>query len=211
MEWGEIIMAVTEESICNMALSRLGANLVTDLAVDDTIEADVCNANYDLARDFVLEARDWTFARKRSTPTIDGTAPSGWGARFPIPSDCLTLRRVSHDPKLYPGMDWEREEDWIYCNQEVIYIAYTYRLEDMTKFSPSFLKTLSYRLEADMAIALTESTKKELAAEQKYEVAIDRAGGLDGMQGVSRKARASTITGARFGGSNVRYDEDYLV
>lgn len=204
-------MTTTDELICNLALSRLGANLVTDLDTDDSVEADICNINYEPARDFVLEARDWTFARKRSTPTKDGTAPSGWGARFPIPSDCLTLRRVSRNPELTAGLKWEREGDWIYCNEEVIYIAYTYQLTDPTEFSPSFVKTLSYRLEADLAIALTESVKKEAAAEQKYEVNIDRAGGLDGMQGVSRKARAATLMTARMGGSNLRYDEDYLV
>jgi len=203
-------MALTDEAICNMALGYLGGNLVTDLDTDDSVEADLCNANLEYCKDFVLESRDWTFARERDSITIDGTAPSfGWGSRFAVPADCITLRRVSDQPELYGGLPWEKEGAWIYTNTDALYVAYTARITDVTLFSPGFIRALVYYLAGSLANALTDNLKLETLMFEKFNIVLEQAGGRDGVQSVRRIARATTITGRRSLAD--RYDESYLV
>jgi len=45
-------MAYTELSICNLALSKLGADVITDLDATDKVSA-LCKQMYSPARDFV--------------------------------------------------------------------------------------------------------------------------------------------------------------
>ena len=47
--------------ICNMAIGYVGGNSIMSFA-DESLEANQCELNYDIAREFCLESRDWTFA-----------------------------------------------------------------------------------------------------------------------------------------------------
>lgn len=59
-------MAVTEVSIANMALSRVGHhNQITALS-DNTEAARQCNLHYEGARDSLLRSHPWKFAKKRT-------------------------------------------------------------------------------------------------------------------------------------------------
>ena len=54
----------SEIQICNLAISWLGGQRITSFG-DETAEAILCYANYELARDAVLERIEWSFAIKR--------------------------------------------------------------------------------------------------------------------------------------------------
>ena len=54
-------MAYTELSICNLALSKLGADVITDLDATDKVSA-LCKQMYSPARDFVLRSHRWNCA-----------------------------------------------------------------------------------------------------------------------------------------------------
>lgn len=58
-------MAVTEVSICNMALSRIGHTTISALS-DANDAARQCNLHYEPSRDGLLRAHPWNFAMKRT-------------------------------------------------------------------------------------------------------------------------------------------------
>jgi hypothetical protein len=66
-------MASSDIEICNLALSRLGADTITSLTADATKEDRLCNQFYAQFRDELLRSFAWNFAVK-STPLnlVDG-------------------------------------------------------------------------------------------------------------------------------------------
>ena len=57
-------MATDEVSICNDALSRLGANTITSLTADSCKEDRLCNRFYAKLRDDLLKKFSWNFAKR---------------------------------------------------------------------------------------------------------------------------------------------------
>ena len=60
-------MAISETSICNMALGRLGSKRINDF--DDTDESSLpivqCRLHYEQTRDALIRSHWWRFARGR--------------------------------------------------------------------------------------------------------------------------------------------------
>lgn len=103
-------MALTEVTVCNMALNRIGVSRELDGDVDGTLanctdtslEKELCDRWYARARNSVLEAHPWTFARKYVTLVLndDGTGEiwtDEWANAYTYPSDCLKIRRFVND------------------------------------------------------------------------------------------------------------------
>lgn len=192
-------MANTKTTVCNMALTHLAGTLLVDVATDDTTEADLCNANWDSCRDFVLEARDWTFARVRDELTKDAAAPDfEWSSRFEKPSDCLVLRRIARQATNTEIREpFELEGNWILADVDTLYVIYTAQITDVTLFSPAFVRALAYYLASVLAPALTENLKLEQVLYQQYERVLDQASGRDGVQSMTRRTQTPTFTRKR--------------
>lgn len=90
-------MATTEANICNMGLARLGVTeYITDLASDQSEEAETCNIFYAQLRDACLAAFPWPFATRRATlaPLAGEPARDGWQYVFAVPDGCLKPRKI---------------------------------------------------------------------------------------------------------------------
>lgn len=191
----------TEIAICNLALSLLAGNRITSFTAseDDSLEAELCDDNYDQARDYALEARDWTFARARVELDKDALAPSfGYGSKMELPAACLIVRRISSNTDFKSPIDYSKEGRWILCDWDTIYVAYTKKETDVTIFSPSFTQALAYRLASVLAIPLTESKSLEKSMETKFQLEVMEAGGKDGTQSKVEQMRTTTLSGARY-------------
>jgi len=211
-------MATSPVEICNQALGWLGGNLIISLD-DDTVEAKLCKANYAPLRDAVLEDREWTFAVKRFEPPQLAERPLyGHDFAFQIPPDCLRVLQVSaagrevQDGVFVQGsfkaavrgntgigreqrIEWLREGDKIVVQiQQRIFMRYITRIEDTTKFSPSFSQCLATRIAMDIAIPLTNNSKLKDQYLAEYGAKLDDAMRLDGMQGRSYNTRSDSLT-----------------
>lgn len=180
--------AESELEICNLALSWLAGNLITSFD-DDVKEAAVCKANYELARDAVLEDRAWTFATKRYywTPLVD-SPPFGYSHAFLINPEVIRILEVRESGSQVrangaSNLDWRREGNTIVCNAASIYVKAIWRITDTTKFTPAFVHCLAARLAADIAITLTESRNMQRDMWDLYMKKLDDAAATDGMQG----------------------------
>jgi hypothetical protein len=188
-------MAESETSICNKALTALGANTIIALT-DETDEARICSEHYNACRDAVLEDDDWSFAIKTSKLSAEVTtvsSPSGfgtvdpvnWGSVYPEPPDLLRIIEVRGGDDR--DIDWVCEGRHIYCNEGSIILRGVYRVEDPSFFSPRFVQALVYFLAANISLPLTESPARMDAMMARYGYEKVRARSNDGRQGRNRR------------------------
>jgi hypothetical protein len=192
----------TEVSICNLALSWLAGNLIISLN-DETVEAQLCNANYISSRDAVLEDRAWTFATQRYRWTPLSESPVyGYGYAFMIEPEVIRVLEVRdnddpYNPNGANSLDWRRESNAILANASVIYVKALRRVVDTSKYPPSFVMALAARLAADICIPLTESRQMQQDMWNLYMKKLDDAMATDGMQGSTDIIESRKLTGIR--------------
>lgn len=184
-------------AICNLALGWLGAKLITSLD-DRANEARLCKAGFDLARDAVLEARQWTFATDRAELAADAEPPVwGWSHRYALPAN--TLRVISCDDGSWAGrLRWVRERGYILADHAgPIYARVILRIEDPAEWSPGFTRALAARLAADLAVPLAENRALQADMLQLYAAEIREAAARDGMQGRTDRVHPSPLADRR--------------
>ena len=193
-------MAVSEVTICNLALSWLAGNLIISLD-DDNTEAKLCKANFELSRDAVLEAMAWTFATKRYRLTPETDTPAwGYSQQFTIPSDVITLLEVTANADTPNGandLDWRREGNLILCDVDVVYVKALFKQTDPARFPPNFAQAVAARLATEIAIPLTESVSLMTTMEGKYKDRLLIAAGTDGIQGKTDVIQSRKLTNVR--------------
>ena len=165
--------------ICNQALSKVGAARIIDL-LDDTKNARILNAIFDIKRDAELAAHPWTFAIKRAEIPALSTAPAfGWLYSYPLPSDFLRLIEVGNETNLYDtdsGARFQVEGGSILCDEaSPLQIRYVYRVTNTGLFSALFVEALACRLAAEIAEELTQNSGKRDMAWAEYKEAIKQA------------------------------------
>lgn len=188
----------SEVDICNLALGWLGANPIESLS-DDSTEARLCNTNYDNCRDTTLEARNWTFATtRRELPRSPDAPDFEYSHKFLLPSDCMRVMQASDDPEFRDfTLDWVREEDYVLSNYTHMYIRYIMRIEDITKFSATFINAMAAQIAVALAIPITSKTALMDAFMKKYDYFVDIAGGNDGVQGKNEVLRNDRLIKVR--------------
>lgn len=192
-------------SISNLALSWLGANLITSFE-DNTPESKFCKANYEPLRDAVLETYEWSFAmnRKRygaiTTPVEDLSEDDAYdGYRFKLTPETLRVVQVSRDIRFAPtdNLDWYLEARHVVANQTPIFVRSIQRIEQVADFSEGFVQTLAARLAYELALPLTESNRKQQQMFAVYASKLDESKTLDGMQGKTQRLRSTWMRRAR--------------
>ena len=66
---------VSETSLCNRSLGRVGANQIRNVETDTSVQAIQCRLHYESTRDALQRSHKWRFARARSELTQDSTDP----------------------------------------------------------------------------------------------------------------------------------------
>jgi hypothetical protein len=199
----------SEVSICNQALSWLGANLIISLD-DATVEGQLCKANYSLLRDAVIEEGKWTFATERFKLLPDTVSPVyGYSAKFRLPStvfiviEATVYNAATNNHQGAQGangvsdLNWRREGDFIVCNESQIYCKCIVQVIDPKKFTRMFTQALAARIAFELAVPLTESKAKEKTMGVKYLSYIDSALAVDGQQGKSDRLRGRSLNKVR--------------
>ena len=193
---------VDQVGICNLALSWLGAKLITSIS-DEQIEAVLCKANYDPARDAVLEDRDWTFAikRRRLTPLADYDE-AGFTYAFRLPPEVLRVITVTdgnNQTDVGRGRDihWQREGQNILANESEIHTRTVDIITSEVRFMATFVQAFAARLAADICTPLTHSDSLQTKMWQLYERKLGIAAASDGRQGRSEKITPTELLVSR--------------
>lgn len=81
--------------ICNQALIHVGQTQFLSALTDPTETGRVCAVVYPQARDYVLSALPWPFAKKEAIlAQLSNTTRSGWAFCYALPSDFLHARYI---------------------------------------------------------------------------------------------------------------------
>lgn len=196
----------TESDIVNLALSKLGQTRITALT-DDTKEARLANATYDIHRDYVIRDHLWNFAMTRALLDVNATAPS-WGFDFaydlPTTPAVLRVTEVSSEK----DYDWRREGNQILSDHPgntnsklpIVYIA---QITDTTLFDAQFVEALAVYMAAEWCENLTGSTTLRQQLTELYRLKISEARSMDGQEGSPRVLESCAWVDSRFRGGRV--------
>ena len=207
-------LSVSEVSICNMALSKIGASSSIESLTEDSSEAKECNLWYTFSRKQALASNDWSFARRRLTLATHGDDPPNgvWGYRYQYPSDCIQFRKIE-SPVSGAGV-WSPEEKRLVADADAIPFSieldedqdsksilsnldnaigvYTMNLTEVTLFSEFFVTALSTAIAVNVAYALTKKSKLEDKMAQRFQQLILVAQAVDGNEQVEPPPREAS-------------------
>lgn len=156
--------AISKVKIANMSLSNIGARSSIESFTEGSAEARQIDLWYDYSRQAVLEAFDWSFARKRLTLATHSEDPPDdvWLYRYQYPVDCISARSLvnplGEDADAIP-FELEVSADGltktILTDLDDAVLVYTFDLELTSLFSAFFVDTLAAHLAYKIAISLT--------------------------------------------------------
>lgn len=178
-------MAVSDVSIANGALSRIGAGQIVSFA-DDTAAGREVNRRYEHIRDAELRRHVWSFAKTRTTLAKLGTDPDfGYACQYQLPADCLRILSIGESASgLYPDefRDSIDRRDYVIEGRRLLTdyssplkVRYIQRVTDPTQFDPAFVEAFSARLAYELATPLQDSTSRKEMAWADYKQALREA------------------------------------
>ena len=168
---------MTKLDICNMALTRCGAELIASLN-DTSKRAKLVTNQYELTLKECLNDSPWNFAIKRATLEQKDEVSLGLPYQYEIPTDCI---RVLELPL---GVTYKVESGYLYSdNGTTVDIRYLAYIEDATKYNPSFVKAFALKLAEDISYALVQSASLQQSIIQEAERYIRRARSYNSQEG----------------------------
>jgi len=171
----------SEVDICNLALSHIGASATISSLTEQSEEAFHCNLLYADARDSVLRAHPWGFAKRHLALSDVGTPPGNWSYRYSYPNDAIYAREIlqtntAGDPiKFEVGLADAFNARVILTDQEDAVLVYTYKVTNTLVFDPLFVNALAWKIASDIVMPLTRDQERLKAAYQMYQGAISEA------------------------------------
>lgn len=191
----------SEVDICNMALRKLGAEPITSIDNPTTEVGELCQLNFDLARDCVLEEHTWNFALRRAVLDPTGNDPA-WGddVEHQIPQGVIAIARCYRSQNtrdLLPAENWRRSGAYVYANSSPLYAEVIERVEDLSRWPGLCRAALAVRLAAELAVPVTHDVELEQKLWQEYAVKIREAAASDGLQARREVFNTRRLTGVR--------------
>lgn len=186
-------MAVSSTAIANSALAKVGGRLISDLG-EDSVEANLCNEQYDKVRKALMYEHPWNFAIKRAEIAADVTAPAyGYDYRFALPADYLRILEVECAED-----EWAVESGYILANVAPLKLKYIRNVTLTGDFSASFDEVLACKLAADISYSLVQSVTLRDQLYREYERKLSMARSFDAQEGSTRRVYADNWMNSRY-------------
>jgi hypothetical protein len=196
------IIVLSKESICNLALSRLGSyGGVTDIDNPKLPAEIACAKWWDVVRRYALKELAPNFALDRSNIAADATAPAfGYSYRYRKPASCLKVLGFGEirDKK----NNFTVEGEYILTDDasgEALQLRFVTDIEDVSKWYPEFITEFSFILGYYVNMEITQDLGKQSSLEQLLPLKKAEASALSGQEN-----RPIRITESKF--KKARYD-----
>ncbi len=135
------------ESVCNLALSRIGLEDITSLS-DDLARAIACRVAYQNVVDEVLLGHDWVCARHQKDLAALATFPVykfDYQYILPVNPYCLRVREVANLAEL--PIKYQMMGRYILCDEpDGVYLSYIKRITDPAELDGILANCISLRL-----------------------------------------------------------------
>lgn len=156
--------AVSPVEVCNLSLDLLRhTELVEDIETPETDTEALCQKWYDVTRRSRLRAFPFNFARKRTSLSLNATAPSfGYTDAYNLPNDYLDIVFVGENYDEDYELEYAVEGGQILINNEgaaTLKICYVCDFTNVVKFDPLFLDLFTVELAIRLANRLTGVNK----------------------------------------------------
>ncbi len=186
---------LSETSICNMALAKLGANkTLTNVETDSSFEAKQCRLHYEQTRDALERSHFWRFAAARVALVATTDPDFEWDNAFTLPTDFLAFRSI-YDNTLVDNTrrSYAIEGLTFHTNDSSVNLRYTKQVTDVSKFDSLFVEVLVLQLALKLTsiAGATPKIRESLKADLKLLMPSVRA--LD-RQEARGKGRADQFT-----------------
>lgn len=177
--------------VCNLALTHIGdpGNVASIDPPEASTQGRYCARLYPLARDEVLEAHSWRFNTRRKVLTslaLPDSVAGEWSYAYALPAECLRPAAVYvpgvTDPGRTEDFSVETADDGsqiLYTNVDGAYLKYLVRVTDTSRWPPSVVDLVAWRLAGKLAHPITQSDDKYKRAETGYARAFAYATSLD--------------------------------
>lgn len=166
-------MAVSEVSIVNLALQKLGATRIEALDQDHP-NARSMNAAYEATRNKLLRRYPWSFAITRLSVAADA-AQTVWGNlnQFPLPAD---FARLIRDDETGVRTDWKIEGRFVVTTYAApLEFKYGALVTDPTIFDAMFVDALACALAMQACKEITGSDPEKAGVTREFLDAINLA------------------------------------
>jgi len=175
---------MSDISIVNSALTLLGESRIISLA-DNTKPAREANAIFEITRDSLLAAYNWSFAKTRAQlPALVDAPLFEFNLQYQIPTDCLRLLQIGD---FYVGLDLtdyrgSPVDQYVIEGRKILTnlsaplnVKYIKRVENSTEFSKNFEMAFVAKLAEVLAEPLTQSDQKRQRATDAFNREIKAA------------------------------------
>lgn len=156
--------ATSATKICNLALLLLGEPPITNLTGPSpkSKSTSACDEWYDTCRRELLELCCWNFAiERKKLPLLNATPAFGYSYKYKLPAEFLKLVAIQDsDETGLNSIDFKIEGDELLydnANGDPIEVRYVYDIEDVSKFSATFVTALVTSLAFRICIAINGS------------------------------------------------------
>ena len=199
-------MAVSEVSICNSALIKVGAKQTITSLTQGTPNATLCNEQYAKCRDDLLRSHNWNFAQRWSSLATTGTTPTAeFEYEFQLPNDFIRVVKVSDNDAGVGDLPYDIYNDKIYCDSDTVYLKYISKITDPNLFPADFREALAYQLAYDLAYAITGSNSVRDSLERALRRHTARAKSSDSQENYPDQMPAGSWVSNRH-----RSDDDWF-
>lgn len=163
--------------IYNLAISTIGANLMTDVD-EDTHTGEIVRLFYPEVKERILRENTWNCAKKRVQIDADDTPPEfGWDNRFEVPTDYIRVLAVNDPP-----VDFIVQAGYILSNVDVADVYYIADVDE-TEFDAFLVRCIQYALASELANALVQNVQLSSSLENKLQrFILPRAKHLDSLE-----------------------------
>lgn len=186
-------MAVSEVSICNSAIAKIGGQRLVSL--DDANErARLFKDQYPKMRDELLYAHPWSFATKRAAPVAVVLPPNSlYEYKFQLPADCLRVLEVEGRTST-----WSTEEGFLITDHSDPIIRYVAKITDVSKFSPAFSEVLAAKIAAECCYSLVQSVTLRSQLITEYEKSLRLARSYNAQEASTERVYADNWLYSRY-------------
>lgn len=195
-------MAISEVSISNSALSKIGADTILTLN-DNTTQGRLANQQYAKVRDSLLQEHPWKFAvgRKELALSATYTPAFEYEKAFQLPEDLLRLIETDLDRVSYEAWDTEIDTNtelrYLVTNADSVKIKYISKVSE-AHFTPLFAEVLAARLAAEWAYAITQNASLAQLLDSKYKEKLREARSMSAMEASPKQVEADEWFNSRF-------------
>lgn len=178
----------SEIEICNVALTRLGADSIRSFE-EDNKRARLSQIMYEYVRDLFLEDYEWTFNTEYvQLALLSAETHPQYDYVYSVPSDCLYARQILDDSGVVSSLvKWELFSKKIATNVENAWLRYSKAITSTGYFPMYFVEALAAQLAIELAPAITQDKVRYAALLKITEARLYWAREKDAELGVEYK------------------------